>query len=99
LVVNLSTCAKRGGPVEKKFPDFGRVRDTTSTRRRPGWLPRPAKTASTAQEPFNADRFVDNLLNIHRIECAKPPCGAPTNFLSSFDPIQKQGLCNGFRPT
>ncbi len=38
------------------------------------------------------DRFVDKLLNIHRIECAELPSWSTANFLSSFDPVQTQGL-------
>jgi hypothetical protein len=40
------------------------------------------------------DRFVDKLLNIHRIECAELPTWPATDFLSSFDPVQTQGLFN-----
>jgi hypothetical protein len=36
--------------------------------------------------------FVDKLLDIHRIECAELPCSTRTIFLSSFDPVQTQGL-------
>jgi hypothetical protein len=43
--------------------------------------------------------FVDKLLNIHRIECAELPNNATANFLSSFGPVQKQGLFKRFRRT
>jgi hypothetical protein len=40
------------------------------------------------------DQFVDKLLNIHRIECAELPSSSTADFLSSFDPVQTQGLFN-----
>jgi hypothetical protein len=43
--------------------------------------------------------FVDKLLNIHRIECAELPNKATANFLSSFCPVQKQGLFKRFQRT
>jgi len=42
---------------------------------------------------------VDKLLNIHRIECAELVPEAVADFLSSFDPIQNQGLFDGLRRT
>jgi hypothetical protein len=69
--------------------------DTTST-----WLPvSPEKRSLPAQNQSFPARFVDKLLNIHRIECAKLAPGATADFLSSFDPIQKQGLFSGLRHT
>jgi hypothetical protein len=93
LVVNLTTRRERGGPAEKKkFPDSGH--DTTSMLAR-----RRSCRPSSTVKPAAGDPFVDKLLNIHRIECAELPLTATPIFLSSFDPVQKQGLSDRFRHT
>jgi len=69
--------------------------DATST-----WLAVSAETPSfPAQKPPDSARFVDKLLNIHRSECAELTPDTAADFLSSFDPIQNQGLFNGLRRT
>jgi hypothetical protein len=81
LVVNLTTRFERG-VLPKKFSTSA----TSRLRRLPGTSTMPADHLD--------DRFVDKLLNIHRIECAELPSRSTSDFLSSFDPIQTQGLFN-----
>ncbi|MFL6633261.1 MAG: hypothetical protein ACJ8HJ_13210 [Massilia sp.] len=93
MVVNLTTRFERDGPAgKKKFPDSGHARDfdtcSTSTR-----------LASNRLQSRFFRPVVDKLLNIHRIECAKLPRDATADFLSSFGPVQKQGLCKRFERT
>jgi hypothetical protein len=77
---------------KKKFSTPDTSTTSTRARRRPASLPNHAK-------PAVFDPFVDKLLNIHRIECAKVANNATTNFLSSFGPSLKQGLFNRFGHT
>jgi hypothetical protein len=81
LVVNLATRFERD-TLPKNFSTSA----TSRLRRLPA--------ASTMPVHHPDDRFVDKLLNIHRIECAELPSWSTADFLSSFDPVQTQGLFN-----
>jgi hypothetical protein len=64
------------------------------------WL--PFFLSNMAWRPENTrylPRFVDKLLNIHRIECAELRRCSPTDFLSSFGPGSAQGLFSGLKRT
>jgi hypothetical protein len=91
LVVNLTSRSERCGPAEKK--KFSRLRARSRLRH----LHDVDQARYKYLIPPVFAPFVDKLLNIHRIECAEVPRNATTNFLSSFDPLQKQGLFDRFR--
>jgi hypothetical protein len=89
----LMSCFRKKSPTPDTQARYDT--DTTSTR-----LPvSPEKPSLPAQKQRFPARFVDKLLNIHRIKCAELAPDATADFLSSFDPIQNQGLFSGLRRT
>jgi hypothetical protein len=110
LVVNLGI-RPNTATLPKNSVDLAPVDSRPSCKRFEKKRPTPAKFATrhrrdvdpalppSAEKSLDRHGFVDKLLDIHRIECAKLPCSTTANYLSSFDPVQTQGLFNRSQST
>jgi len=87
--------------MQKNFPTPVTLALLLAQRRRPGRLT-PLRDVPPAQKRSGqqkTDPSVDKPMNIHRSECAELSRNLNNDFLSSFAPVQKQGLCNGLKHT
>jgi hypothetical protein len=93
---------QKGRRGRKKISGFGNAAalgsNTASTL--PAIICLASLQANWAKKPLPAGEApgsVDKPLNIHRIECAKPPNLNTADLLSSFNPLQKQALSRCFQ--